>query len=347
MRLTIFILVCFLVSSSFAQKPADSLRDRYIERFPNYFFIWPVLKQRSASFEIVNLPAQSRKLAYKPNGNYGLGWGMYIFEIGFEVAFSVQPKESSQYLFGHSRVSDLQANILGKNWGLDLFTQNYNGFYRTDNLVTVPVDTPYPLRPDISIWNTGVNGIYSFNKNKYSIRAAYNFSERQIRSGGSFQLSGTVNTFSLRADSAIYGKNYESIFGTTPNFSKLDYTTLSVAPGYAHTIVLGNLFFNGSLSVGPAQHWVYFQSATAAKHESTLNSFVDFRLAVGYNSEHFFTGLSYVAQARNIKFEQIQFTSTSAIFKMVVGYRFREFGILKKRAWDFLPFGKKKTANSN
>lgn len=339
-KLALFIGSIFILHSIFAA-PSDSTRERYIKRFPDYFFIWPVIKQRSSSFDIENLPNKTEKLSYKPNGNYGLGWGMYIFEIGFEVTFSIQPKQSTQYLYGHSRVSDLQANILGKNWGLDLFAQNYNGFYRTDKNIAVPPNTPYPQRPDISTWNTGLNGIYLFNKDKYSIRAAYNFSERQIKSGGSFLLSGTLNTFSLRADSAVYGAKYEAKFGTLADFSKLDYTTFSVAPGYARTFVLKNFFVNGSLSFGPANHWVHYTSAAGSRNEITLNSFVDFRMSIGYNSDRFFGGISFITQARNIKMDQVQFTSANSIFKMVIGYRFHEFGILKKKAWDFIPLGEK------
>ncbi len=271
-----------------------------------------------------------------------MGFGMYVFEIGFEFTLSVQPKASAQFRYGHSRATDLQGNILGKNFGLDLFTQNYNGFYVTDSKKPVPLGIPYPQRPDISIWNTGINGIYFFNKNKYSIRAAYNFSERQIRSGGSFSLAGTLNTYSLRADSAIYGSTYEPVFGVNANFSKLDYTTFSISPGYAYTLVLKKSFFiNGSLSIGPANNWLHYQSATKDKIETTINSFIDLRLALGYNSERFFSGVSLIAQSRNIRFEQIQFTSTNTIFKIVFGYRFREFGILKKSARDFLPMLKK------
>jgi hypothetical protein len=340
-KLNLFILFIF-ISHIGAATPSDSTRERYIKRFPNYFFIWPVVKQRSTSFDIENLPSKTEKLSFKPNGSYGLGWGMYIFEIGFELTFSVQPKQSTQYLYGHSRVSDLQANILGKNWGLDVFTQNYNGFYRTDKNISVPPNTPYPQRPDISTWNTGVNGIYIFNKNRYSIRAAYNFSERQIRSGGTFLLSGTLNTFSLRADSAAYPAKYVTKFGATADFSKVDYTTFSVAPGYAQTFVLKNFFVNGSLSFGPANHWVHYESATGPRNEITLNSFVDFRMSAGFNSDRFFSGISFVTQVRNIKMDQVQFTSANSTFKVVVGYRFKEFGILKKSVRDFIPIGRKK-----
>jgi len=339
-KLLLFVAATFLFQFSFAA-PSDSTRERYIKRFPEYFFIWPVVKQRSTSFDIENL-SRTERLSFKPNGNYGLGWGMYIFEIGFEVTFSVQPKQSTQYLYGHSRVSDLQANILGKNWGLDVFTQNYNGFFSSDKNIAVPANTPYPQRPDISTWNTGVNGIYLFNKNRYSIRAAYNFSEKQLRSGGSFLLSRTLNTFSLRADSAVYGPKYEGKFGAATDFSKLDYTTFSVAPGYAYTVVMKNFFVNGSLSIGPANHWVHYESALGPKNEITLNSFVDFRVSIGYNSNRSFSGISFVTQARNIKMEQVQFISANSTFKMVVGYRFKEFGILKKSVGDFIPIGKKK-----
>ncbi len=333
--------LCLFAANSFAVDPSDSLRARYVQRFPDYFFLWPVVKQRSTTFDIQNVSAKNNKLTYKPNGNYGLGLGMYIFEIGFEVVFSIQPKVTTQPIYGHTTSSDLQANILGKHWGFDLFTQHYKGFYVSDLNKAVPTGSPYPQRPDISTWNTGVNGIYLFNKKKYSIRAAYNFSEKQLRSAGSFLLSGTLNTFSLRADSAVYGPSYEPTLGVNADFKKLDYTTISISPGYAHTFVLGNFFVNGSLSVGPANHWVYYQSATVAKHDITLNSFIDLRLSVGYNSDRFFTGISFVAQARNIKFEQVQFTNTNTTFKVVMGYRFREFGVLKKSARDFLPINKK------
>src|SRR5580765_9044239 len=124
------------VTTSLAQSPSDSIRSKYIQRFPNYFFLWPVIKQRSTSFDVKNQANQ--KLTYKPNGNYGLGFGMYIFEIGFEVTFSVAPKPSSQAIYGHSNSSDLQVNMLGKNFGLDLFTQHYGGFYLTDSNKPVP-----------------------------------------------------------------------------------------------------------------------------------------------------------------------------------------------------------------
>ncbi|MBS1681080.1 MAG: DUF4421 family protein [Bacteroidetes bacterium] len=315
----------------------DSLRNKNIRSYKEYFFLWPVIKQRSTSFEITNQISSNPKLTYRPNVNSSFGIGMHLFRVSFELSLSIPTDSYKQKVFGHSNAKDYQLNILSKGWGVNVFTQQYNGFYQLDS--GKPTPAIYPQRPDISTWNTGANGIYLFDKNKYSLRAAYNFSERQLKSGGSFLLSGNVNTFSLRADSSIYGTSYKPIFGANADFNKLDYTVFSVAPGYAHTFVFNYFFVNGSLAIGPAQHWVYYQSATAARHESALNSFVDLRLSAGYNSDRFFAGMSFVAQSRNIKFEQIQFTNTTSVFRMVVGYRIGVLGILKKSIWDFLPFG--------
>ncbi len=330
------VSVWLLATSFFANaQSSNPVRTNYIKDFPDDFFIWPLVKQRTTSFDIALQRDRAQKLTYRPNNDYGLGVGIYAFGIGAEITFAIQPKQSSQDIYGHTSASDLQLNLISKRWGMDVFTQHYAGFYVSDPNKSIPPGTPYPLRPDISTWNTGINGIYVFNKNKYSLKAAYNFSEKQIKSGGSFILSGTLNTFSLRADSAVYGANYETIFfGSNSAFQKLDYTTFSVAPGYGHTFVVKSFFINASLSIGPANHWVSFQSHGVNYNSTTLNSFLDARVALGYNGDKFFTGITFISQARNMKFQQVEFTNSSSTFKFLVGYRFREKGILKKNLWD-------------
>jgi hypothetical protein len=62
--------------------------------------------------------------------------------------------------------------------------------------------------------------------------------------------------------------------------------------------------------------------------------FVATRLSIGYNGERFFGGFAFGSQARSAKFEQLTFNSSNTSFKILFGYRIREFGFLKKRIWD-------------
>ena len=45
-----------------------------------------------------------------------------------------------------------------------------------------------------------------------------------------------------------------------------------------------------------------------------------------------------MSQGSTIGFENSNFSNNNSVFKVLVGYRFQEFGILKKRVWDMLPF---------
>jgi Domain of unknown function (DUF4421) len=336
-RNLIFIITIITVSGlTQAQSHKDSLRAIYIERFPNHFFIWPLIKGRTTQFEIQQESNRGNKLTFKPNNSVGLGFGLYVFEVGVELTFAVPINAERESLFGKTKATDLQLNLLGKRWGLDLFYQNYKGFYVDDPSGKIASGAPYPQRPDLRTNNFGVNGIYFFNK-RFSLRSAYNFSERQRKSAGSFSLTGTLNFFGVEGDSSLYSKKYEPVFGAGTAFSQIGMNTFSVSPGYSYTLVVKKFFANASLSVGPAYHWVDYQVVGRSLSASSLNSFFDSRAGMGYNGKRFFCGVNLVNQTRTVKFENIVFANSSTTFKLLFGYRFKEFGILKKRASDLLP----------
>jgi len=330
--LLLFFLFC-AGKPAMGQHATDSVRGEYIQEFPDQFFIWPLFKQRSLSFDVRN--NKNEKINYKPNNSFSLGVGVYLFEIAAEISFAVPINEKSYSTFGSTDARDFHANFVGKNWGVNGFRQKYNGFYFT--LPSGSGADEIIKRPDIEITNTGLNGIYAFSKNKFSLKSAYNYSERQLKSGGSTIVTGNLNTFRLTADSVIRTQQ-SSQPGGNPGFLLMRYTTLSVAGGYTYTLVYHSFFLNGAFSVGPAHNWIlYSQPGGADNYNITINTFTDIRVALGYNSEKFFGGMSVVAQSRYIRFDETRFTNTNTFVKLLVGYRFNEVGILKKKAKDYIP----------
>jgi hypothetical protein len=321
------------------ESDSDSVRTYYIKKFPDHFFLYPVLKQRSLNFQLEKRGGTGSLVTYKPNNAYSFGVGTYLFELGFELTFAVPLEQKTIEIYGQSKARDVQLNVLGRKFGLDAFYQRYSGFYVTDSRVTIPADTPFPQRPDIVSRNTGFTGNYVFNNQRFSFKSSYNFAERQIFSKGSFLLFSSVGSFKLNSDSAIVNKQQRAIFGNDLAFTKLKFATFSIAPGYTYSIVFNNFFLNGTLSVGPAHHWITYKiDGGADHHETAINSFVAARLALGYNGERFFGGISFLSQGSNVKFGTSQFSNNNGSFKILIGYRFREFGILTKRVWDMIPF---------
>jgi len=317
----------------------DSVRRYYIKQFPDYFFLYPVLKQRTLNFELAKIDRTSL-LTYKPNNTYSLGLGVYLFEVGLEVGFAIPLKEQSIDRYGDSFARDIQLNVLTKRWGVDVFYQRYSGFYIIDKEYEPLATEPFPQRPDIATKNFGVTGHYVFNNQKFSFRSAYNYSERQLYSKGSFLLFAALNTFRVAADSSIVEHDRQDSFGTHVDFVRLRYTTFSIAPGYTFSLTYNHFFLNTTLALGPAHHWINYdlENKPSPQHDIAINSFVGGRVAIGYNGYRVFGGISFISQGSSLKFEDVSFRNNNSVFKILVGYRFNEFGILKKRLWDVLPF---------
>ncbi len=318
---------------SLAKIRHDSIRSTNIKSFRDHFFVWPVIKQKSLSFEIQNTLDKKQKLTYKPNNSYTLGFGAYVFDLGLEFTFAVPIDEKSEAKYGSSGARDFQINALGKKWGADLVYQKYNHFYINDPNNPVPPDQPLPQRSDIYTRNLGVSGVYIFNDTKFSFKSAYNFAERQLKSSGSFLLIGTINSFQVTGDSSIVSAQSQNSIGSV--FRKFKHTTFSIAPGYAYNLIYKDFFLNTTLFIGPAHNWVYAEREDgSSKNDTNINIFTAFRIALGYNSEKLFAGFGLVAQSRNVIYEDIRFANTNTTFRLLVGYRFKEFGILKRSVKD-------------
>jgi hypothetical protein len=347
MRIGIFfVLVCASLTAlaqddieiSLPVMKKDSVRDLYIRRFPDHFNVYPVIKQRGLSFELEKRD-RSDLLTFKPNNSYSFGVGLYLFELNFELAFAIPLDENSKSIYGSSKARDIQVNVLGRRFGVDAFYQKYSGFYITDKGDEPQSGSPYPQRPDIASRNFGLTGNYVLNHQKFSFRSVYNFAERQLYSKGSVLIFSNIGSFRLTADSSILSNPQQVIFGDKVSFTRLRYTTFSLAPGYTYSLIFKNFFLNGTLSLGPAHHWINYKLEDGTDHdEIAINLFVAARIGIGYNGDRLFGGITFITQGSAVRFEDVRFSANNGAFKILLGYRFREFGFLKKRVWDLIPF---------
>ncbi|MBS1542276.1 MAG: DUF4421 family protein [Bacteroidetes bacterium] len=341
MRRYILVLVLYGCCdiASFGQDSLKALKaNPYFVSYPDKFFIWPVLKQRQLSFELSDPGNPSSVLRFRPNNSVGMGVGVYVFDLGIELVMAVPVDEKKNDLYGTTKASDLQLNILSKRWGADVFYQRYQGFYLSNPDIPLPLSGAYPQRPDVKTQNLGVSGVYIFNHGKFSLRSSYTFADRQLRSAGSFIVSGAFNSFSLTADSALLNSHYAQKISLVQPFQSVDYQTLSLAPGYSYNFVIKKFFINGTLALGPAVQWLQYNDLSFVEHRTTtVNTFVDTRFSVGYSNDRFFTGVTLVTQARNVVFQDIHFGNNSSTYRILFGWRFKESGILKKSVWSLLP----------
>lgn len=335
-RSIVCLVLCVISIPGICQE--DSVRSRYIKDFPNYYFLGPVLKKRYLSFDVVSVRDPNKKLTFKPNSSYSVGVSLNIFEIGIEASLSIPVNVKNQERFGTSKVIDLQINTISKRWLLDAYHQKYSGFYFSNPKFALPSNQPYPHRDDLQTRNFGLAFSYIFNADKFSMRSSYNFTEQQRSSHGSFLLSYIISSFNLYADSALIIKSEQSNFGKGSSSDDMRFTSLGIGPGYSYNLVYKNFFLNLTLSVGPAHYWVrYTEEGGAVRNDIRISAFQSARTGIGYNGNRFFGGIRVSSQTRNLRFEEINFVNKISTFRLVLGYRFREKGILQKRVRDYTP----------
>lgn len=312
----------------------DSTRGNYVASYTKYFFVGPLIKKNNLDFDIVSANDVNQSYTFKSNHSYSLGFNVNFFDVNLGIAFSTPLNVKSEQLYGESKVSDFQLTAISKQWYADVYTQKYNGFYVQEAGVTIPLNQSFPQRPDLRTRNSGMSFTYIFNHDKFSLRAPYLFSERQKVNQGSFLFSYVLSSFSLAADSALIPSARWAKWGPGANVNHVRFTSLGFAPGYSQTFVVNKFFLNLTIVLGPAHYWVTYEDLTTSRNDIRIDFYSQGRVGIGYNGDRFFSGISITTQSRNVTYERTTFQNSISTVRLVAGIRFKEEGLLKRRALD-------------
>jgi hypothetical protein len=336
-KFALLLCGCFAVFFVCPGQVKDSLQNFYVKTFHDYFFLGPVLKKRELSFNIVSERDARANLSFKPNSSYSIGLNLNVFDLNLEVSASIPLDIKSINRFGESQVKDVQIGAWTRKVFFDAYFQKYSGFYYSYPSLMLPPNQAFPQRSDIDTRNLGFSIAYVFNNEKFSLRSSYTFIDQQIKSKGSFILGFVISSFDIRADSALIPASLRQVT-LQSEVDAARFSSLGLAPGYSYNLVFKKLFMNITLSLGPAHYWMQYHIKELSTHNDIeINAYSAFRIALGYNGDRFFSGISYNEQGRNVTFNELKLSNKISTFRLVAGYRFREFGLLKKRALDYTP----------
>ena len=216
-------------------------------------------------------------ITYRPNIPISLGVGVSLGKssIGFSYGFN--------FLRDKKR-GDTKTNMLSFQYRYylpkfiaDVYFQDYKGLY-TENDRENEI---YNIYPDIKVTQYGVLWQYIFNGKKMSYRAAYNQTERQLKSAGSFHLGGAAYYNYLKADSSL----------TINEANKLNNIQIGLNGGYGYTWVpKKNFYISGSVSLGLNVGAEYIENFNFRKMKIYPSVYP--RMVMGYNKDTWSVRLS-------------------------------------------------------
>ncbi|WP_338839158.1 DUF4421 family protein [Flavobacterium ginsenosidimutans] len=280
--------VCYGQQDSFGinVKKTDSL---YILGYPEKLKVMSFVSTRS-------LEIDAGDKNYSPNYPLNLGVGLVVKNtiFGMQLGYGFIPLKSKKE-YGNSKVMDFQAHHYGRNVIVDLFFQNYKGFYSHRRSGSIE-----ELFPDMSVLQFGAEATYLFNGKRYSSKAAFDLNELQLRSAGSWLVGGGAYYYRL--------KGFDDYAASSAN--SFENVQLGINAGYAYSLVLNDRW----LLSGMAKAGVNFGDAT----HKTRNGKVDIyptaaaRFSGNYHKKDW--GLSMVIMISNksvypIKSDELSLTS--------------------------------------
>lgn len=175
---------------------------------------------------------------YMPNNrmNVGVGYLVHNTVINLRAGVGLIPLRGKQY--GSTQSLDLQAHRYGRKIVLDVFYQRYKGYYeQLKNREIV-------LHPDVFVKQVGMEAAYLFNSKKFSAKAAFEQSEVQKRSAGSWVMGGGIYYYRIGDDKNVLNQTARE---------RVSNLQLGLNGGYAYSWVAGT-------------HWLLTGMGTAGMH---------------------------------------------------------------------------------
>ena len=208
----------------FGQSKADTT---YVAEYPQRVMLTGFLTQNS-----IQLARDEKE--YMPNNPLKVGAGIAIKNTVINLSYNFGLAPLADKRQGDTKAVDIQLHQYGRYFVLDLFYQKYKGFYSDNN-------DDVQLFPDMSVRNIGAEFAYVFKGDKFSTKAAFQQSEIQLKSAGSFILGGGAYLFRINPGGELWEND--------PNH--LDNLQFGVNAGYAYTWVINERWLlTGILTAG-------------------------------------------------------------------------------------------------
>lgn len=296
-RLYLLLFLLTNYSLVFSQL-ADSVR---IKKFDRHISLACHVTQINLDADIKN--ASTRKsIHYKTATATRLGLSFDYRWLAFELFTRIPAPINSDK--GITQNSGLYLRANRSRYWANFILQDFSGFYwdNADPLTQLQQNRQFPLREDIRNRLLQANAFYVFSPHKFSNMAAQGENERQMRSGGSF-FGGFGFTFNrFDGDSSLIPKSQLAFFPGESNIKEIVNRSFLLYGGYAYSVVLTRrVFFTLYASPGLARFSTInrFEDEQTEKIKGEWAIRFDGRLALGYNTDRYFTGMLFTAFLNN------------------------------------------------
>lgn len=301
----------------------------YIQKFQDSLNLRLLFAQKGLQLQASN-SQQKQDFYFNPSYRNYVGWGGFLWNIGFNVLIPVSPALKENNL----RRFDFQGSLFAKNWLVDGTYQRFQGFVLADQSRS-PNAEPDRYQHDMVLKKIQATITYLPGGENFSLRFPFNQGDRQRKSQGSLLLSSDFSYTKLENEAGILPE--EAGFSADPNgqLDALRFYSLNALMGYGATLVYRNFFFHAFGLTGLGFQRKRY-NALEEKRSFAVEPVYDIRGAVGYDHGGWYAGVYASSDYTVVEIEQWQFIGRTSQIRCYVGIRINEPRFLRKIKPKFL-----------
>ncbi|MFK7807765.1 MAG: DUF4421 family protein [Saprospiraceae bacterium] len=180
--------------------------------------------------------------------------------------------------------------------------------------------TNQPINRNMKMWHFYVNPIYVLSDDKFSLRSTMQFTQRQLKSSGSFLGSLRSEYLRLSSESLIPENNSAS----NNAFTGYNFLQNGIEIGYAYNLVFLDGAFISAMATGGVAHTKTSYNLDEEKYAFQQWQFVpaaNFNVSAGYNGDKYVAALRFNYRQRNIHSENIEMNVNDWSVQLTCGFR--------------------------
>jgi hypothetical protein len=250
--------------------------------------------------------------------------------LGLNLLGNFRAINNDDDIYGYTNSLLLLTSIYTKKLGLDGYIMASRGFYLDEPQAWYPnwmTGDRYPRNEGLLVVSAGINALYIFNGDRFSLKSTVILNERQKRSAGSFLAGAYIGLFGLERDTT----SILPFTPTTPEEHSIDVTNASYAnigflAGYGHNFIVKEYFFIsllGALGLDAESSEIQTVRPEFNNEDGEPGSVkLILRAAAGYSGDKYFAAVTLFNDANqlgrslNYDFGFLRFT---------FGYRIKDF----------------------
>jgi len=272
----------------------------------------------------------SSPVEFKPPPLSKIFIGANYRNLGATLSASTRQSSSDSDKYGSGTALDFQLNFYGRRLTQQYFYQTYDSYYISNTSVVDPAfpQDQFIKRPDIKTQHYGVNLIYNFNPENYSLSIAYDQGGWQLESGGAWLVALGLHNHRFSADPQLLPVNVSSNYGELATLQKGDIIQLNASGGFGYTQVFKkNWYGSFNLLLGPGFAYQQFETAEAYYKQSSFNMASAMTVSFGYNGKDNYVVLQGGSNTHTYKFPDLKMEIESLSSALYYGHRFGEMDV--------------------